>query len=113
MSLKQNIVIAILGAGLTLAGMVGASAGEWHSDRTRRMEVDHRLVSQSMQIHRDVRDGELNHHEAFRLHHAEHRIRLQQRHDARLHDGHITRREQAVLNHEENRVGNTLHRDAR
>jgi hypothetical protein len=45
---------------------------------------------------------------AHRLHAADHRIRTAERRDARHDGGHVTRHEQARLNHRENHVSRRI-----
>jgi hypothetical protein len=112
MSLKRNILIAILGAGLTLAGAASASAGPWQAAHPRRVEVNHRLAHQDFRINRDLRDGRITPRQAAYLHYEDRTIRYRERRDAFFDGGHITRGEQARLNHQENRVSGRIYRDA-
>jgi hypothetical protein len=73
-----------------------------------RVEVNHRLNSQFERIREERRLGEISAAKAHRLHVADRGIRVQERRFAR-HDGsHLTRAEQARLNHEENRVSHRI-----
>ena len=112
MSLKQKILAAIMGAGLTLAGAASASATPWQNDHPRRVEVNHRLAHQDMRIHRAMREGRIGPHQAATLHREDRMIRHEERRDARFDGSHITRQEQARLNHQENRVSGQIYRDA-
>lgn len=112
MSLKQKILIAVMGVGLTLSGVAAASAGEWQDNHPRRVEVNHRLENQDMRINRNLREGNITPREAFRLHRNDRMIRNQERRDASFHGGHLTRMEQARLNHQENRMSGKIYRDA-
>jgi hypothetical protein len=113
MSLKQKILVAIMGAGLTLAGAASASATPWQNAHPRRVEVNHRLAHQEMRIHRALREGRITPHQAASLRHEDRMIRHEERRDAAFHGGHVTRQEQARLNRQENGVSGQLHRDAR
>lgn len=112
MSIKQKLLMAVVGAGLTLCGVASASATPWQVDHPRRAEVNHRLSHQDMRIDRDMRDGRITPMQAAYIHHEDRAIRFQERRDARFDGGHITRGEQARLNHEENRVSRQIYRDA-
>jgi hypothetical protein len=68
------------------------------------VEVNQRLDHLNRSIREERRDGDLNAREAMRLHQHVHFIRQQERRFARHDGGHITRVEQARLNHEENGV---------
>ncbi|HUO91858.1 MAG TPA: hypothetical protein VMU22_03005 [Rhizomicrobium sp.] len=112
MSLKQKLLIAVMGAGLALAGAGAASAGTWQNDHPRRVEVNHRLAKQDMRIDKNLREGKISPREAMRLHRQDHMIRREERREAAFKHGHITRLQQARLNHQENRVGGKIYRDA-
>lgn len=110
MTLKQKILMAILGAGLTLGGVSAASATPWQASHPLRAEVNHRLAHQHMRIHRALYEGRIAASKAAYLHHEDRVIRHQERRDAAAHGGHITRGEQARLNHEENHVSRQIAR---
>ena len=112
MSLKQKILVAVMGAGLALAGASTASAGTWQNDHPRRVEVNHRLAHQDMRINKNLREGKITRHEAAKLHRADRMIRKQERHAAALHNGHLTRMQQARLNAHETRVSGKIYRAA-
>jgi hypothetical protein len=111
-NLKQKILVAIVGAGLTLAGAASASATPWQNAHPRRAGVNHRLAHQDMRIHRALREGRIGPHQAASLHREDRMIRHEERRDAAFQGGHITRQEQARLNHQENRVSGQIYRDA-
>ena len=99
--------LLIAAAGLTMAvGAAGAASAEtpWQAHHPRRVEVNHRLERQNHQIRVERREGDLTAAQARRLHERDHMIRMQERRFARHDGGHITRREQARLNHRENLV---------
>lgn len=112
MNLKQKILVAVMGAGLTLCGVASASAGPWQSAHPRRVEVNHRIAHQDMRINRNLREGKITPHQAASLRHEEHTMRREERRDAAFHGGHITLHQQARLNHQENRVSGHIYRAA-
>jgi hypothetical protein len=101
MNFKRNALLAIMGLVMAGAGVTGASAQTLHP---RRDQVNDRLATQSERIHEARRDGDIGPRQAFRLHRADRRVRLQEARFAHRHQGHITRREQIRLNREENRI---------
>jgi hypothetical protein len=106
MNLRTLIIAA---AGLTLAtGAAGAASAEtpWQAHHQRRVEVNHRLDNINHQIRHERRDGDLTAAQARRMHERAYMIRMQERQYARYHHSHLSRYEQARLNHEEN----ALHR---
>ena len=112
MSLRQKILVAVMGTGLTLFGAAAASAGTWQDNHPRRVEVNHRLDNQDMRINRNLREGHIGPHQAAMLHREDRAIRFEERRDAHFNHGHLTRMEQARLNHQENRVSGHIYRDA-
>ena len=112
MSLKQKILVAVMGVGLALTGVASASAGTWAQNHPRRVEVNHRLANQDMRINRNLREGKITVREAARLHHDDRMIRREERRDARHDGGHITKFEQAKLNRQESGVSGKIYRAA-
>jgi hypothetical protein len=110
MNAKKNLLLVAMGLVLAGGAVNGASAATtgWQADHPRRAEVNHRLKTQAMRIHKERREGELTAGQAHRLHAADHHIRTKERRFARLHGGHITRAEQHRLNHEENGVSRRI-----
>jgi hypothetical protein len=101
----RNLLIAAMGAAV-LAGAAGAASADtpWQQHHPRREEVNHRLTHLNRSIREERREGDLSAAQAARMHAQVHQIRLRERRDARHDSGHITRREQARLNHAESRV---------
>jgi hypothetical protein len=99
--------LLIAAAGLTMAaGAAGAASAEtpWQYHHPRRVEVNHRLDNLNHSIREERREGDINGWQARRLHAHVHMIRSQERWFARRDGGHLTRGEQARLNHEETGV---------
>lgn len=80
----------------------------WQHAHPRREEVNQRLANQNRRIHREVREGEMSHAQAARLHRDDRRIRQEERDMAAQDRGHITKSEQRVLNRQENAVSNRI-----
>ena len=70
----------------------------------RRDQVNDRLQTQHRRIHQEVKEGEMSHAKAMRLHRADHRVRMNERRFAARHHGAISRAEQTRLNRQENRI---------
>ena len=97
----RNLLIGAVGLAMA-AGAAGAtSAATPLAHHERRVEVNHRIAHLDRSIRHDRRDGALTAYQARRLDHRVHMIRVHERRDARHDGGHITRHEQARLNHEE------------
>jgi hypothetical protein len=98
---------AIAALSITFAGTASA-ATHWDATHPRRAEVNHRLSNQDRRIHQEVRDGEMSHAEAARLHRDDHQIRHEERLMASQNGGHITRAEDRALNQQENHVSRQI-----
>ena len=107
--MKRGILFA---ASLAVAGisMVTTADAGWRTTHPRRAEVNARLANQDRRIHQERKEGEITAAQAHDLHVEDRGIRAQERYDASLHNGHITRAEQAQLNHEENQVSRQIGR---
>ena len=112
MNIKRSLILAAMGTGLTLFGVVGASADPWQYNHPRRVEVNDRLANQNYRIDRDYRDGAISLGQARYLHAEDRDIRYQERFNFRFDDGHISRAEQRALNRDENGVSRQIYRDA-
>jgi len=101
----RNLLIASLGLAMA-AGAAGAAsaATPWQAHHPRRVEVNHRIEHLNRSIRMERREGRISGAEAYRLHAHVHMIRRQERQFARRDGGHISRYEQARLNHEEHGV---------
>jgi len=109
MNLKRNALVAAIGTALTLSTIVNASADtRWQRHHPRREEVNHRLSHQDKRVNTERREGEITAQQAHNLHKEDRSIRNQERFDARLDNGHITRTEKHALNQEENGVSKQI-----
>ena len=106
----NKLLAFVLASAATLAA-TPAFADTWQQDHPRRAEVNDRLGNQNGRIDAGRRDGELNRHQARQLHREDHAIRAEERGMAAEHGGHITRRDQRILNRQENRVSRQIHRE--
>jgi hypothetical protein len=94
---------------LVLAAFGGSAfAAGWAQQHPRRAEVNGRLANQNRRIHRQVKQGDLSHAQAAKLHRDDHAIRTEERAMARQSGGHITKSEQHVLNQQENSLGRQI-----
>jgi hypothetical protein len=107
--MKRTILfaVALATAGLGLATSADAN---WRTQHPRRAEVNGRLSHQAHRIHVERKEGEITAARARDLHVEDHGIRAQERFDASRNGGHITRTEQAQLNHQENQVSGQMGR---
>jgi hypothetical protein len=95
----------------TLLASTGAFAQEtqWQKDHPRRAEVNGRLANQNKRIQQGEQNGKLTSGQAKQLHKEDKNIRKEERHMAAKDGGHITKRDQAKLNRQENKVSKQIH----
>lgn len=110
MSKSIRIVLAAVAATVSLACLAAPAKADtrWQAAHPRREEVNNRLANQHGRIHQEVKEGEMSHAKAARLHAADHRIRTQERRMAARNNGHITRGQKARLNREESHVSHRI-----
>ncbi len=104
----------ILGISLMIA-LFGITTTTFAQDRfdaahPRRTEVNSRLIHQDARINHEVRDGQISRGRGARLHREDHRVHNQERRMAARDHGHLTRRDDARLNHHENRINRRIGR---
>ncbi|RQS37339.1 hypothetical protein DIE03_01950 [Burkholderia sp. Bp8992] len=80
----------------------------WQNAHPRREEVNQRLANQNRRIHHEVKEGEMSHAQAARLHRDDRKIRQEERDMAAQDHGHITKSEKHVLNQQENAVSHKI-----
>ena len=100
----MNVMKTVSAAAILLALVAGESAHAQSFDAThpRRAEVNGRLGVQNARIRAGVTDGQLSRRQARRLHADDRAIRAEERADASVNGGHITRGEQRQVNRQEN-----------
>jgi hypothetical protein len=98
MSRAITCIVLVGSMGLTAA----AQAQTFPQTHPRRAEVNGRLGDQNARITRGVRDGRLSHQQAHRLRADDRSIRTEERADASVNGGHITRSEKRQINQREN-----------
>ena len=108
----MNAIKALIAAASLITAGAGATQASaftpWQFHHPRRVEVNGRLGMQNFRIQEARMHGAITPFQAFRLHQADHNIRMQERWFASRDGGHITRGEQRFLNHEENHVSHHI-----
>ena len=92
----------------TASSAAMATDTKWEKHHQRRDQVNDRLSHQSARIKQEVKEGEITHAQARRLHRKDRLIRREERAMARQDGGHITKSEQKVLNQQENAVSKQI-----
>lgn len=101
--IKNKIATVAVCAVLALTMTSGASAEtRWDRHHPRRDQVNDRLHNQSRRIATERREGDLSRSQAVALRRTDRSIRAQERADASLHHGHLTKAEQRQLDRQLN-----------
>jgi hypothetical protein len=110
MSKSIRTALTAIAATVSLACLAAPAIAQtpWQVQHPRRAQVDGRLHIQDARIDQEARTGQIGPAQAQRLHAADQRIRAQEQQMAAMHGGHITQREQARLNREEDRVSHRI-----
>lgn len=111
MPIRHLLGLTLIGA--SLAGATVADAQTWAQRHPRRVEVNGRLAHQNARINAGLRDHQLTHREAHQLRTDDHSIRAEERADASVNGGHLTRGEQRQINVQENANSRAIHHDRR
>ena len=106
----KSIVLAI--SGLLVAGAAAPAFAEnvWDRHHPRRDEVNDRVANQFHRINQERREGDLSRGQARALRMQERGVLADERADARLHNSHITRYQQAQLNRDLNAINHEIPR---
>jgi hypothetical protein len=104
--------LALTFAGLLVAGLATPAFAEsaWERNHPRRDQVNDRIANQFHRINQERREGELSRGQARALRMQERGVLAEERADARLHGGHISRVQQAQLNRDLNAIGHEIPR---
>lgn len=107
---KRTMTIAIATAAFALTSASAMADTPWQQAHPRREQVNDRLARQNARIHQQVREGELSHAQAARLHARDRSIRAQERRMAAHNGGYVTKSQKRLLNRRENRVSRRIGR---
>ena len=103
---------AVLAAVMALFASTVASSAmaetQWEKNHPRRDQVNDRLANQDKRIHQEVKEGEMSKAKAARLHKEDRQVRKEERVMASQNGGHITKKEQKTLNHQENAISKQI-----
>ncbi len=101
---RKSVVLAL--TGLLVAGAAAPAFAEngWERSHPRRDQVNDRIANQYRRINQERREGELSWGQARALRQQDRSILADERADARLHNGHITRYQQRQLDRDLNAV---------
>ena len=98
--------VALLLGGLTSNAF--ADEAKFDKEHPRREEVNQRLENQDKRINKEVKEGEISKGQAAKLHREDRHVRKEERAMASKDGGHITKKEQERLNHQENKVSEQI-----
>jgi len=100
----------LFSAAVTLA-LVAGTAAFAQEDHPRREQVNGRLENQDKRIQEGEKSGKLSRGQARQLHQEDRNMRKEERHMAAKDGGHITKKDQAKLNRQENKVSKQIHNE--
>ncbi|MBB6498218.1 hypothetical protein [Pedobacter cryoconitis] len=107
--MKAKIIgLSLLIATIGLTSSTFAQDSKFAQTHPRRAEVNSRLKNQNNRIHKEVKEGELSKQQAANLHRKDKSIRTEERNMAARDGGHLTKKDQAKLNHRENNVSKQI-----
>lgn len=109
-SFRAALAVVAATASLTCLAVPAVAQTAWQAEHPREAQVDARLRNQDARIDQEVRTGQIGPGRAAQLHAADQRIRAHEQRMAAMHGGHITKRDQARLNAEEDRVSHRIGR---
>ncbi|MBN9089463.1 MAG: hypothetical protein J0J01_21340 [Reyranella sp.] len=100
--LRKSALLAL--SSLLIVGAAAPAFAEsvWDRHHPRRDQVNDRIAYQERRITQERREGELSRGQARAMREQLRGVRTEERADARLHGGHITRLQQAQLNRDLN-----------
>ena len=107
---KSKLAIALMSLAMAFGTIGVADAGTWTQHHPRRAEVNERLHRQDLRIKDERREGEFTKTQVRDLHAEDHGIRAEEKLMASRHDGHLTKADQRMLNHQENTVSKQIGR---
>jgi hypothetical protein len=106
---RKAFLVSLMAASIAITCVSNVRAEtRWEKNHPRRDQVNDRLAHQDARIHEEVKEGDLTHKQAASLHAQDHAIRTEERAMASQHNGHITKRDQKVLNKQENAVSKEI-----
>ena len=108
---KALQLVFVAAALLASTAAFGQEETQWQKDHPRRNEVNQRLNNQNQRIDQGEKSGQLSPGQARQLHREDHKMRKEERNMAAKDGGHITRRDQAKLNRQENRTSKQIHNE--
>ena len=110
-------LLALAVGGLMVAGSAAqtttSAAGPGVKDpgHPRVNQVNRRQTRQQKRITNGINNGSLNPKETAHLENREAKLQSTEQKDMAAHNGHLTKAEQKNLNHRENRISRSIHRD--
>ena len=107
-TITRKLALALVAFAAFGGTIADASAATWAQTHPRRDQVNDRLANQNARIKHDVATGKITVGQAALLHKEDKTVRAQERFDASLNGGHITKAEQRSLNQNENAINGKI-----
>ncbi len=99
---RAIVAAALLATSLSAMAQTPPAQDSFDATYPRRAEVNARLANQNARINQERASGQITGAQAKQLHAQDHAIRTEERADAAVNGGHITKAEQRTINHQEN-----------
>jgi hypothetical protein len=112
MNITRKVSLAFLAFAILGGTIADASAATWAQNHPRRAEVNGRLANQNTRVNANLAKGNLTPGQAAQLKSEDKSVRAQERFDASLNGGHITKAEQRALNQDENAISRQIYNEA-
>ena len=107
-TITRKLALALVAFAAFGGTIADASAATWAQTHPRRDQVNDRLANQNARINNAFATGKITVGQAAFLHKEDRTVRAQERFDASLNGGHITKAEQRSLNQNENAVSKQI-----
>jgi hypothetical protein len=104
-----SLLLALVAA--VYAAPVRADDGKWKKEHPRRAEVNKRTKNQRKRVAEGETSGELTKAQGDQIKKEDRGVRKEERRMAAKDGGHITKADQAKLNHRENHISNQIKKD--
>jgi hypothetical protein len=105
------LALVALAGSLVALGTTSFAAehdSQWAKNHPRREQVNERLNNQNHRLANEVKEGDMTHAQAAKLHKNDRQIRQEERLMASQNGGHVTKQEQKTLNQQENAVSKQI-----
>ena len=105
---RKAAIVAVMTLFASAVASSAMAETQWEKNHPRRDQVNDRLDNQNKRIHQEVKEGDMSKTKAATLHKEDRHVRKEERVMASQNGGHITKKEQKTLNHQENAISKQI-----